>query len=122
VGIGFAVGLSMVSMALSLFILLRGPGRTLQRDLKATVRRLEAEWDDAYERLTAASGRYAKQRGLLEAARGKKSPSTETKSNHSLPMPGPITRSDLFKLMRAKEQQNATNVQQSKTPTASGGS
>lgn len=121
-GIGFAVGLSMVSMALSLFVLLRGPGSTLQRDLKATVRRLEAEWDDAYERLTAASGRYAKQRGLLEAARGKKSPSTETKSNHSVPMPSPITRSDLFKLMRAKEQQNATNVQQSKTPTASRGS
>ena len=121
-GIGFAVGLSMVSMALSLFVLLRGPGSTLQRDLKATVRRLEAEWDDAYERLTAASGRYAKQRGLLEAARGKKSPSTETNSNRSVPMPSPITRSDLFKLMRAKEQQNATNVQQSKTPTASGGS
>ena len=118
-GIGFAVGLSMVSMALSLFLLLRGPGSTLQRDLKATVRRLEAEWDDAYERLTAASGRYAKQRGLLEAARGKKTPSLESKPNPRTPMPSPVTRSDLFKIMRQKEQQNATAIQQPKTPAAS---
>lgn len=118
-GIGFAVGLSMVSLALSLFLLLRGPGSTLQRDLKATVRRLENEWDDAYERLTAASGRYAKQRGLLEAARGKKAPAVKSELQNSNPMSNPITRSDLFKIMRLKEQQNATSIQQPETPTAS---
>ncbi len=121
-GIGFAVGLSMVSVALSLFVLLRGPGSTLQRDLKATVRRLENEWDDAYERLTAASGRYAKQRGLLEAAKGKKRTVVETAPQAADPMRDPLSRSDLFKLMRQKEATNAATVQQSETRTASNGS
>lgn len=118
-GIGFAVGLSMVSIGLSLFVLLRGPGASLQRDLKATVRRLENEWDDAYERLTAASGRYAKQRGLLEATKDKKPPTVKSSPANNNPLPSPLTRSDLFKIMRQKEQQNANALQQPETPAAS---
>ena len=116
-GIGFAVGLSMVAMGLSLFVLLRPPMRSLQRDLKATVRRLEAECDEAYERLNAASGRYAKQRGLLEAAKPKK----QDKVQVVRPEPPISTRSQLWKLYVEKEKANGrlqNPASSSKSPSA----
>jgi len=90
----------MVALAFSLFVLLRPPVSTLEKDVKATVRRLERDWEDAQERLAAASGRAAKQRGLLERA---KQPVTPVAVDHGRDAgPDHLSRSDILRGWRVK--------------------
>jgi len=112
VGEGIAVGLSIVAVGFSLLGLLRPPSATLVKDVKATVRRLEAEWNDTYERLSSASGRLAKQRGLLEKAQN--APVLE--SVPPVPPGRPVSRNDLLREWRLKNaaKQNSPSTSESR--------
>jgi len=107
----------MVAVGLSFFVLLRPASVSLQKDIKAAVKRLEREWEDVQERLDSSSGRLAKQRGLFEKAQLAKTP---LKDFDPVLAPEPVrrTRSSLFAAWRLKH----ADKQDSSRPIESGGS
>jgi len=101
VGEGIAIGCSLVAVGLSFFVLLRPPSHSLQKDIKATVKRLEREWDDVQGRMESSSGRLAKQRGLLEKVQR---PQALPESRNPVPAPvgGRTSRSDILRGWKVK--------------------
>lgn len=108
-GEGIAIGFSIVAFGLSIFVLLRPPSHSLQKDIKATVKRLEREWEDVQERMESSSGRLAKQRGLFEKAqRGTSLPSPAVVDVD--PVSVRTSRADLMREHRRKQNAKQDSV------------
>ena len=108
-GEGIAIGFSIVAFGLSFFVLLRPSSLSLQKDIKATVKRMEREWEDVQERMESSTGRLAKQRGLFEKAQQAKALAPSNIVDVS-PEPVRTSRADILREHRRKQNAEQDSV------------